>query len=126
MSRRQLLRRVGALCKKMKVLLPSTAGTFPGKDRFAGFKKRHPELSIRKAVKLSTTRARMVNPQVVKNYFDYLDNIFTSLDLRDKPPQIWSCDETGKQFEHDPVRVIVERDQNLWSVVPLLDARILQ
>nr|XP_011443131.2 jerky protein homolog [Crassostrea gigas] len=108
-SRRQLLRRVGALCKKMKVLLPSTAGNFPGKDWFEGFKKRHPELSIRKAEKLSTTRARMVNPQVVKNYFDDLDNILTRLDLHGKPSQIWNCDETGKQFEHDPVRVIAEK-----------------
>jgi hypothetical protein len=43
-------------------------GKSPGKDWFDGFMKRHPDLSIRKPEKLTTTRARMLNPVVVTNY----------------------------------------------------------
>jgi transposase-like protein len=103
-SRRQLLRRVGVLCRKMKLHMKN-----PGKDWFQGFKKRHPNLTIRKAEKLTTTRARMLNPTILKNYFDDLNTLMTRLHLHDKPQNIWNCDETGKQFEHQPVRVLAEK-----------------
>jgi hypothetical protein len=61
--------------------------------------KRHPDLSIRKPEKLTTTRARMLNPVVVTNYFNDLDALLDKLDLKEKPDQIWNCDETGKNFQ---------------------------
>ena len=105
-SRGQLLRRVGALCKQMKIPLKNGKA---GKDWFDGFRKRHPELTIRKPEKLTTTRARMVNPVILKNYFDDLNTLLGSLSLADQPVKIWNCDETGKQFEHDPVKKIAQR-----------------
>lgn len=103
-SRRQLLRRIGTLSKKLKLQIQT-----PGKDWFEGFKKRHPDITIRKAEKLTTTRARMLNPQVLNNYFNDLNALMTQLSIHDKPENIWNCDETGKQFEHQPVRVLAEK-----------------
>ncbi|XP_062595646.1 uncharacterized protein LOC134257003 [Saccostrea cucullata] len=108
-SRRQLLRRVGSLCKKMKIEVDQFKQQTPGKDWFVGFMKRHPTLSIRKPEKLATTRARMTNPAIVSKYFDDLGQILKNLGLLSKPACIWNCDETGKSFEHTPVKVIAEK-----------------
>jgi hypothetical protein len=56
--------------------------------------KRHQDLSIRKPEKLTTTRARMLNPVVVTNYLNDLDALLDKLDLKEKPDQIWNCDDT--------------------------------
>ena len=73
--------------------------------------KRHQDLSIRKPEKLTTTRTRMLNPVVVTNYFNDLDALLYKLDLKDKPDQIWNCGETGKNFEHRPVKVIAAKGE---------------
>jgi hypothetical protein len=65
-SRLQVMRRVGDLTKKMKLSVAAFKGKSPGKDWFDGFMKRHPDLSIRKPEKLTTTRDRMLNPVVLK------------------------------------------------------------
>ena len=51
----------------------------------------------------------MLNPQVLNNYFNDLNALMTQLSIHDKPENIWNCDETGKQFEHQPVRVLAEK-----------------
>ncbi|XP_062582083.1 uncharacterized protein LOC134243872 [Saccostrea cucullata] len=33
-------------------------------------------------------------------------NIISNLNLNNKPHNIWNCDETGKQFQHTPVKMI--------------------
>jgi hypothetical protein len=71
-SRLQVMRRVGDLTKKMKLSVAAFKGKSPGKDWFDGFMKRHQDLSIRKPEKLTTTRARMLNPVVVTNYLNDL------------------------------------------------------
>ena len=73
--------------------------------------KRHRDLSIRKPEKLTTTRARMLIPVVATNYFNDLDPLLDKLDLKEKPDQIWNCDETGKIFEHQPVKVIAAKEE---------------
>ncbi|KAK3096889.1 hypothetical protein FSP39_004441 [Pinctada imbricata] len=103
-SRQQVLRRVSDLCKRVGAPVKKL-----GKDWFEGFKSRHPEISIRKPEKLTTTRARMVNPAILKNYFDELNGIFENTGLGGLPTRIWNSDETGKQFEHDPVRVLAKK-----------------
>jgi hypothetical protein len=108
-SRQQLLRRTGALCKRLRV--SPFKKICPSKDWWSGVKKkkRHPELSIRKAEKLGTSRAIMANSVVINNYFNDLENWLTSLDLNDKPCQIWNFDEMGQSFEHYPIRVIADK-----------------
>jgi hypothetical protein len=51
----------------------------------------------------------MMNPVVVQKYFDDLETIINDLNLQDKPLGILNCDETGRSFEHNPVRVIADK-----------------
>ena len=62
---------------------------------WAGFKKRHPELTLRSAIPLSLARAKATDPAVIEKYFDLLENTLCENDLLDKPGQIFNCDETG-------------------------------
>ncbi|XP_022342950.2 uncharacterized protein LOC111136409 [Crassostrea virginica] len=112
-SRTQLLRRTGELCKRLRVT--PFKGIQPSKDWWTGLKKRHPELTIRRSEKLSSSRARMMNPVVVDKYFTDLEQIVKDLNLEMKPHCIWNMDETGRSFEHTPVRVI--SDKKIRNVV---------
>jgi len=80
-----------------------------GKDWWEGVKRRHPDLTIRKPERLTITRARMMNPEVVGKYYTYLATIVEGLGLSNKPQCLWNCDEMGKSFEHDPVKVVCEK-----------------
>jgi hypothetical protein len=51
----------------------------------------------------------MMNHQKVEEYFKDLEAILTERNLLDKPKLVWNMDETGKSFEHDPVKVIAEK-----------------
>lgn len=106
-SCRQLFARTGNLCKRMNAA-PFKNST-PGRGWWHGLKQRHPELSIRKPEKLGNSRARMLNPTVVSKYFVELEAILTKFVLKDKPGLIWNCDETGKQFQHTPIKIISQK-----------------
>lgn len=54
-------------------------------------------------------RARALNPEVVRKYFDDLASIFEELGLANKPEQVWNWDESGFNFEHQPVKVVAEK-----------------
>ncbi|KAL5015325.1 hypothetical protein ScPMuIL_009595 [Solemya velum] len=96
-SRKQLLSRIGILCRKTKI--KGFKNETPSKHLWYSMKSRHPELNLRKPEKLGNVRARMLNLVVVSNYFDALEGIVG----------IWNCDETGKQLEHTPVCVIARK-----------------
>ncbi|XP_052268856.1 jerky protein homolog-like isoform X1 [Dreissena polymorpha] len=106
LSRKSILLRTNVLCRRIK-LETSYTNFKAGKDWWEGVKRRHPELSIRKPEKLSAVRARMLNPVVVNNYFEDLNQIVNGMQIG--PAQVWNCDETGLNFEHSPVRVVAER-----------------
>jgi hypothetical protein len=78
----------------------------PGKDWWQTLKQRQSDLIIRKPEKTGTLRCRMMNRQKVEEYFKDLEAILTERNLFDKPKLVWNMDETGKSFEHDPVKVI--------------------
>ncbi|KAK3108839.1 hypothetical protein FSP39_017026 [Pinctada imbricata] len=105
-SKRQFLRRVGSLCKQIGIKFKKGN---PGKEWYEGFKKRHPEVVIRKPEKIALSRARMVNKEVLNKYFSGLKVIIDELNLGDKPHLIWNADEVGKSFEHEPVRILAEK-----------------
>ena len=69
-------------------------------------KKRHLERTICWSKKLSSFRAGMMNPVVVNKYFTDQEQIVKALNLENKPYCIWNMDETGRSFQHTPVRVI--------------------
>ena len=37
----------------------------------------------------------MSNPVIIKDYFNKLDDLLTTLMIKDKPSRIWNADETG-------------------------------
>ena len=51
----------------------------------------------------------MINRQKIEEHFKDLEAILTERNILDKPMLVWNMDETGKSFEHDPVKVIAEK-----------------
>ena len=105
-TRQQLLTRVGALCKQMNVSPFKHA--VPTKAYWLGLKKRH-TLTIRRSEKLQTSRASMLNEVVLGKYFHDLKMLLDSNNITEKPAVMWNCDETGKQFEHNPVCLVSDQ-----------------
>lgn len=50
-----------------------------------------------------------MNREVVSRYFDTLSDTMSKLNLLDKPDLIWNCDETSKNFEHDPIKIVASK-----------------
>jgi hypothetical protein len=59
------------------------------------FFKRHPDISERVPEVLDNSRARMSNWTVTNQYFNLLNKTVEDLGLKDKPTQIFNCDESG-------------------------------
>lgn len=71
---KQVLTRTSSLCKRFSI--GSGFKTFKaGKDWWAGVKRRHPEVTVRKPEKLTSTRSRMMNKEIVDKYFDDLGKL---------------------------------------------------
>ena len=45
----------------------------------------------------------MTSRHVFGNYFDLLEETLDEFDLKDKPSQIYNCDESGMPLEHKPI-----------------------
>ena len=98
-SRKQLFRKAGRLAQTMKIKTPFKNG-IPGQAWWGGFRRRNPELVLRKPEKLTGTRARNLNQVQVNNYFKDLEEHINQLSLNDKPTFIWNVDETNLSMEH--------------------------
>ena len=61
-----------------------------------GFLKHNPEVRIKKVHNLSVNRAMGANPEVVRKFFDQLEQVLYDLNIVN-PQQIWNCDESGCQ-----------------------------
>ncbi len=48
----------------------------------------------------------MTNPDIFQQYFDLLDETLATYELKDKPSQIYNCDESGMPLEHKLPRVV--------------------
>lgn len=57
----------------------------PGKHWWSNFRKRHPELTLRKSDKLDRCRAEAYSPEVVGEYFDLLENVLKENNLINTP-----------------------------------------
>jgi len=66
----------------------------PSEHWWSLFMKRHPELSLRKTDKLNRSRAETLNLEVVKQYFDLLEETLEKNNLKHSPRQLYNCDET--------------------------------
>ncbi|KAH9292343.1 hypothetical protein KI387_042469 [Taxus chinensis] len=67
----------------------------PGKSWWYGFRRRHPDLTIRTAEGLDRDRAVMLRPRIVAAFYDNLQKMYTTNQYG--PNKIWNCDETGVQ-----------------------------
>lgn len=75
------------------------------------FVKRHPQLCLRKAEKVSAARHSATDPVILDKYFDLLERTLEEYDLFDEPASIFNCDESGMCFEHKPPAVVAVRGQ---------------
>lgn len=63
-------------------------------------------LSLRVPENLSSYRASMGNPVMIDDYFSKLNQLLTTLGIKNYPERIWNVDETGLSYVVKPNRVI--------------------
>ena len=73
------------------------------------FCKRWPELRLRKGNSFPIVRDQATNSMVFKNYFDLLGETLMKYGLKDKPSQIYNCDESGMPLEHRMPKIIAAK-----------------
>ncbi|KAJ8939864.1 hypothetical protein NQ318_017142 [Aromia moschata] len=89
--------------------------TFSAEKEMAGFAwmqsflERHPELSVRQAEGLSLSRARGMNRDDVRQFFNLWNQVVTEYNLLEKPSHIFNMDETGVQLINKPGKVITTK-----------------
>ena len=67
-----------------------------GRDFLKGFLQRNPEIRIKKVHHLSMNRAMGANPEVVRKFFNQLEQVLSDLNIVN-PQQIWNCDKSRCQ-----------------------------
>ena len=67
----------------------------PSDDWFRKYLIRHPELSEKQSEMQDRGRNRMSNSTVMEQHFKLLGETLDDLGIKDKPSQIFNCDETG-------------------------------
>lgn len=88
-----------------------------GRAWFDGFRRRHPNLTIRQPQPLSYCRALCSNRQTVSDFFGKLGAIYGMLNLIAKPMCVLNADETNVTIVHKPGKVIAELGQrNVYAV----------
>ncbi len=102
-TRAEVLRIVEAVMKKKGRLL---GDHHISQGWWCRFRERWPEISLRKGDSFSTAREKMTSREVFKNYFDLLQETLDKYNLKDKPSQIYNCDESGMPLEHKPPRIV--------------------
>ena len=66
----------------------------PGMRWWINFRKRHPDITLRRVDKLDRSRAQCLDPEVVKDYFTLLKKTLTDNSLMNSPRCIYNCDES--------------------------------
>lgn len=61
---------------------------------WTNFRRRHPELTLRKMDNLERSRAECLTPEVVNDHFNLLEKILSENNIKQRPWQIYNCDET--------------------------------
>ena len=96
-------------CRPIKADAPQHSG----KDWWAGFKARHPELSLRKPEALSTSRSWLMNQITISRYFSDVGDILARLNIIGTPERVWNADEVNKRLEHCPTIVVARNSLGL-------------
>ena len=81
-----------------------------GKRRWYCFRRRHAAvLSMRTPDNIDRARACCATMETVSRYFVLLEKTLTEHGLRDKPAQVYNCDETGFSMEKSRCKVLARR-----------------
>lgn len=80
-----------------------------GKGWLNAFLNRNPTLSIRKAQGVSMARADGMVKEEVNDYFNLLNKTLESLNILNKPGNIYNVDESGLQLNNPPKEVIAAK-----------------
>ena len=70
------------------------------------FLQRWPQLSLRKGDSFAIVREDASSYNVFKNYFDLLGSVLTEHGLKDKPSQVYNCDELGMPLQQKIPKVL--------------------
>ena len=70
------------------------------------FIKRWPELSLWKGDSFAVVCEHASSCEVFESYFNLLDDVLTKNMLKDKPGQIYNCDESGMPLQHKIPKVM--------------------
>jgi len=73
------------------------------------FCKGWPEIRLHKDDSFPLVQDQMANHSVFKLYFDLLDETLRKHGLKDKPSQIYNCDESGIPLEHKLPKIVAPR-----------------
>ena len=81
----------------------------PGEHWWQNFKKQHPKLSLRQTDSLDHSRAEALNPQIVQEYFKLLEKTLDDNNLKNKPRQIYNCDETFLPLDYTREKAVTTK-----------------
>ena len=79
-----------------------------GRAWLDGFRRRYPNLTLRKPQPLSYSRAISANIDTINDYFAKLGALYARLNILIKPMQIYNMDECGISVVHKLGKVVTE------------------
>ena len=77
-----------------------------------GFKRRHPEITLRKPEPVSHVRANCAQPEVLRRYFDELEVILKGNEIIESPSAIFNMDESGFPLDPKSPQIVCKRGQH--------------
>ena len=98
----------------------------PGDHWWHNFRHRHPQISLQKIDMLERSRAEAHNPGVVYEYFQLLGKTLDNKYIKNKPRQIYNCDETFLPLDHSREKAVTNKRskssycQSYWTASILL------
>ena len=95
-------------------LREGTASRFPAEgpsaNWFTRFRRRHPQLSLRKMDNLERSRAECLSKETVTRYFFTLNELLTKNGLKCKPRQIYNADESFLPLNETKEKAVTMRN----------------
>ena len=73
------------------------------------FRRRHRDLAVRSAERISYAKILAGIPSILSNYFDLLEDTLVKNDLDQKPCLIFNVDETGMPLDPPSLKIITSR-----------------